>query len=338
MAADNAGHSGASGSGKPKALVTAPFRGDGLATLRELCSEVVLDPWIEHRPLRLYRAEQLAERIEAEGANLVIVESDSVKGPVLELPLLAVGSCRGDPTNVDVHEATARGIPVLRAPGRNADAVAELTVGLILAVNRGIVRADRDVRQGQVWRDGTIPYQRFRAWQIAGRTAGLIGLGAVGRATKWRLEGLGMRVIAHDPFSPDATHTLDDLLTEADVVSMHATVNLDTHGMIGAEQFARMKPGAIYVNSARALLHDTDALVTALKKGEIAGAGLDHFVGENLPPDHPLASMDNVVLTPHIGGATWDTEVNHSRLIAEGLRTLLAGGRPTNLVNPEVLR
>ena len=80
---------------------------------------------------------------------------------------------------------------MLRAPGRNADAVAELTVGLILAVNRGIVRADRDVREGQVWRDGTIPYQRFRAWQLAGRTAGLVGLGAVGRATKWRLEGLG---------------------------------------------------------------------------------------------------------------------------------------------------
>jgi D-3-phosphoglycerate dehydrogenase len=108
--------------------------------------------------------------------------------------------------------------------------------------------------------------------------------------------------------------------------------------MIGAEQFARMKPGAIYLNSARALLHDTDALVAALKQGEIAGAGLDHFVGENLPPDHPLCAMENVVLTPHIGGATWDTEVNHSRLIAEGLRTLLAGGRPPNLVNPEVLR
>jgi D-3-phosphoglycerate dehydrogenase len=108
--------------------------------------------------------------------------------------------------------------------------------------------------------------------------------------------------------------------------------------MIGAEQFAKMKSDAVYINSARAMLHDTDALVAALKSGEIAGAGLDHFEGENLPPDHPLCSMDNVVLTPHIGGATWDTESNHSRLIAEGLRTLLAGGRPTNLVNPEVLR
>jgi D-3-phosphoglycerate dehydrogenase len=323
---------------RPKALVTAPFRGDGLATLQELCSDVVLDPWIDHRPLRLYRAEQLAERIEAEGANLLVVESDSVKGPVLDLPLVAIGSCRGDPTNVDIPAATEKGIPVLRAPGRNADAVAELTVGLLFAVNRGLVRADRDVREGQVWRDGTIPYQRFRAWQMAGRTAGLVGLGAVGRATQWRLEGLGMRVISHDPYAPDATHSLPDLLAEADVVSMHAAVTPETQHLIGAEQLAMMKPEAIYINSARALLHDTDALVAALRAGTIAGAGLDHFVGENLPPDHPLCAMDNVVLTPHIGGATWDTEVNHSRSIAEGLRILLEGGRPPNLVNPEVLR
>ncbi len=322
----------------PKALVTAPFRGDGLETLRGLCSDVVLDPWIDHRPLRLYNADQLAERIEAEGTNLLVVESDSVKGRVLELPLVAIGSCRGDPNNVDVPAATERGIPVLRAPGRNADGVAELTIGLMLAVNRGLVRADRDVREGQVWRDGTIPYQRFRAWQLAGRTAGIVGFGAVGRATAWRFEGLGMRVISYDPYAPDATHSLDDLLAEADVVSMHAAVTPETTGLIGREQFARMKDDAIYINSARALLHDTDALVAALQAGEIAGAGLDHFVGENLAPDHPLCAMDNVVLTPHIGGATWDTEVNHSRLIANGLRTLFEGGRPPNLVNPEVLR
>ena len=315
----------------------APMRGPGFDELQELV-DVVYEPFIEQRPLRLYNDEQLAERMQAEGATVVVCEGDRVGPATLDLKPFVVGATRGDPTNVDIPAATERGVPVLNAPGRNADAVAELTVGLILAVNRGIIRADRDVREGQVWRDGTIPYQRFRAWQIAGRTAGLIGLGSVGRATKWRLEGLGMRVITHDPFATDATHTLDDLLAEADFVSMHATVNLDTHGMIGAEQFARMKPGAVYINSARALLHDTDALVAALKKGEIAGAGLDHFVGENLPPDHPLCAMDNVVLTPHIGGATWDTEVNHSRLIAEGLRTLLAGGRPTNLVNPEVLR
>ena len=321
---------------RPTALVTAPFRGEGLDTLERL-ADVVYDPWIEQQPLRIYNSEQLAERIESEGANVVVVESDSVKGPVLELPLVAVGSCRGDPNNVDVAAATARGIPVLRAPGRNADAVAELTVALLFAVNRGVVRADRDVREGEIYRDGTIPYQRFRAWQLAGRTAGLVGLGAVGRATRWRLEGLGMRVIAHDPYADDATHTLDDLLAEADVVSMHAMVTPETQGMIGAEQFARMKDDAIYVNTARAMLHDTDALVAALESGRLGGAGLDHFEGEHLPSDHPLQSMSNVVLTPHIGGATYDTEANHSKLIADGLAQLLGGGKPDNLVNPEVL-
>jgi D-3-phosphoglycerate dehydrogenase len=319
-----------------RALVTAPFRGEGFDTLKGL-AEVVYDPWIEQHPLRMYNSEQLAERVAAEGADLLVVESDSVKGPVLDLPLRAIGSCRGDPNNVDIAEATAKGIPVLRAPGRNADAVAEIAIGLLLAVNRGIVQADRDVREGQTFRDGTIPYQRFRAWQLAGRTAGLVGLGAVGRATRWRLEGLGMRVIAYDPYAPDATHSLDDLLAESDVISMHAAVTPETDGLIGADQFARMRDGAIYVNSARAMLHDTDALVAALQSGKLAGAGLDHFVGEHLPLDHPLCSMTNVVLTPHIGGATYDTEANHSKLIADGLATLLAGGRPDNLVNPEVL-
>jgi D-3-phosphoglycerate dehydrogenase / 2-oxoglutarate reductase len=321
---------------RPKALVTAPFRGEGLDTLERL-ADVVYDPWIEQQPLRIYNSEQLAERIEAEDANVVVVESDSVKGPVLDLPLVAVCSCRGDPNNVDVAAATARGIPVLRAPGRNADAVAELTVALLLAVNRGVVRADRDVREGEIYRDGTIPYQRFRAWQLAGRTAGLVGLGAVGRATRWRFEGLGLRVIAHDPYADDATHTLDGLLDEADVISMHAVVTPETQGMIGTEQFARMKDGAIYLNSARAVLHDTDALVDALRAGRLGGAGLDHFEGEHLSTDHPLTSFPNVVLTPHIGGATYDTEANHSKLIADGLEQLLGGGKPDNLVNPEVL-
>ncbi len=319
-----------------QALVTAPFRGPGLETLRSV-ADVVLDPWIDHSPIRLLNGEQLAERVQGEGADLLIVESDSVKGPVLDTGLRAIGSCRGDPNNVDVAGATERGIPVLRAPGRNADAVAELTVALLLAVNRGVVRADRDVREDQTYRDGTIPYQRFRAWQLAGRTAGIVGLGAVGRATKWRLEGLGMRVIAHDPYAADATHTLDDLVAESDVVSMHAVVNPDTMGLMGRTQFQAMRDGAIYLNTARAVLHDTDALVEVLSTGRLAGAGLDHFEGEHLPIDHPLAAMDHVVLTPHIGGATYDTEANHSKLIADGLVTLLGGGKPDNLVNPEVL-
>jgi D-3-phosphoglycerate dehydrogenase len=321
---------------RPKILATAPLRGAGLEQLREL-GDVIVDPWIDHQPLRLYNSEALAERAKQEGANVLICEADSCKGPVFDLPLLAIGSTRGDPTNVDVAGATAAGIPVLRAPGRNADAVAEMTVALLFAVNRHLRQADIDVREGQTYRDGSIPYQRFRAWQLAGRTAGLIGLGAVGRATKWRLEGLGMKVIAADPFAADATHSIDDLLAEADVVSMHAAVTPDSLGLMSGQRFANMKAGAIYVNSARAGLHDLDGLVAALQSGRLAGAGLDHFEGENIAVDHPLLALPNVVVAPHIGGATYDTETNHTTLMAEGLAALLRGERPANIVNPEVL-
>jgi D-3-phosphoglycerate dehydrogenase len=321
---------------RPRALVTAPFRGEGLDTLRRI-ADVVLDPWIDQRPLRLYDEVALADRARKEGASIVVCEADRCAGPVLDLPLVAIGSTRGDPTNVDVPGATERGIPVLHAPGRNADGVAELTVALLFAAARHLLAADGDVRAGEVFRNGSIPYQRFRAWELAGRTAGLVGLGAVGRATRWRLEGLGMRVIATDPYADEATHSLDDLLAEADVVSMHAAVTPATAGMMGTEQFARMRDGAIYLNSARAALHDLDALTAALRGGKVSAAGLDHFEGEVLSTDHPLTSMPNVVLTPHIGGATYDTEANHSRMIADDLVRLLAGERPHHVANPEVL-
>lgn len=321
---------------RPIIFSTAPLRGPGLEGLREL-GEVIVDPWIDQHPLRLFNEDQLATRAAELGATILICEADKCAGPVLDLPLLAIGSTRGDPTNVDLAGATAKGIPVLRAPGRNADGVAEMAVGLLLAVTRHIVAADRDVREGQVYRDGSIPYQRFRGWQLAGRTAGLVGLGAVGRATRWRLEGLGMRVIASDPFADDAGHDLEDLLAEADVVSMHAAVTPDTLGLMSAERFGLMREGAVYVNSARAGLHDLEALTAALASGHLAGAALDHFEGENIATDHPLVAMPNVVLTPHIGGATYDTETNHTTLMANGLAALLRGERPSNLANPEVL-
>lgn len=319
--------------------MTAPLRGPGFAKLRQL-TDVVYDPWIsEHdqKSLRIYSAEQLAERVAAESAEIVVVESDSVKGPVLELGLRAIAATRGDPNNVDIAAATAAGIPVLNTPARNADAVAELTVALLLSVTRHVVTADADVRSGNIFRDGSIPYQRFRGWEINGLTAGLVGLGAVGRATRWRLSGLGMRVIAHDPYNDEARHSLDELLGESDVVSLHAPVTDDTVGMIGAEQFDAMRDGVVFLNTARAQLHDTDALVEALRSGKVAAAGLDHFVGEWLPTDHPLVGMSNVVLTPHIGGATWNTEARQAQLVADDLEALLTGNAPVHILNPEVL-
>ena len=322
---------------RPRVFVTAPLRGEGFDRLQQM-ADVVYDPWIDQQPLRMYNSAQLAERIKGEGADALIVESDLVGPEVFDSGVRFVAATRGDPNNVDVAAAKDAGVPIIRTPGRNADAVAEMAVALLFAVGRLVIPADVDVRAGEIYRDGSIPYQRFRAWELAGKTAGLVGLGAVGRATKWRFEGLGMKVVAYDPYADDATHSLEELLEVSDIVSMHAPVTPETTRMIGAEQFAAMKDGTIYVNTARAKLHDTDALVASLQSGHLSGAGLDHFEGEHLPTDHPLVSMTNVVLTPHIGGATWDTECRQATIVADELTRLIAGEELRHIVNPEVLQ
>ena len=152
------------------------------------------------------------------------------------------------------------------------------------------------------------------------------GLGAVAQgAASGGSKDSGVNVIAHDPYNDEARHSLDELLAEADIVSLHAPVTDETVGMIGAAQFAAMRDGVVFLNTARAQLHDTDALVDALRSGKVAAAGLDHFDGEWLPTDHPLTSMPNVVLTPHIGGATWNTEARQAQIVADGLEALLSG-------------
>jgi D-3-phosphoglycerate dehydrogenase len=318
------------------ALVTAPLRGPGLDKLASL-ARVVYEPWTDQQPLRIYDGPGLAKRLMAEDADILIVEADFVDATVFELPLMAVAATRGDPNNVDISAATAAGVPVIRTPGRNANAVAELTVGLLMALARRILPADRDVRELEVFRDGTIPYQRFRGWEVAGRRAAIVGYGAVGRALEWRLRGLGLTVDSYDPYVEGAGRDLDAALRHADVVSVHAALTAETIGLFGEQQFSWMRPGAIFLNTARAQLHDMTALVAALESGHLGGAGLDHFDGEMLPAGHPFLSMDNVVLTPHIGGATTETEARGAQIVADDLELLLAGKAPLNVVNPEIL-
>jgi len=321
---------------KHRAFVTAPMRGPGLEKLAEL-AEVVHEPWIDQEPLKLYDGPAIAGRLKAEGADIVIVEADFLNGPVWELPLFAVAATRGDPNNIDLAGATAAGVPVLRTPGRNADAVAELTVGLLVAVARLVLPADADVRELQVFRDGTIPYQRFRGWEIAGRRAAIIGYGAVGRALEWRLKGLGMDVVTYDPYVQGAGRDLKAVVESADVVSLHAAVTHETVGFFGEEQFSWMPKGSIFMNTARAKLADMEALVAALQSGHLGGAALDHFEGEQLPAGHPLLTMKNVVLTPHIGGATYDTEARGAQMVADDLERLMSREMPLHIVNPEVV-
>ena len=322
---------------KMKALITASFSEEGLEILKDV-ADISHDSWLECEKLRIYGPDELAARIEKENADILICEADFCMGAALDLPLKIIGSTRGDPSNVDVKTATEKGIPVLHAPGRNANAVAELTVGLMFAATRHIIPADQDLRRCEVFKNGSIPFQRYRGWEVNGKTIGIIGLGAIGQAVRWRMEGLGMKVIAYDPYNKEATHTdLDTLLAESDIVSMHAPPVPDTLGMMGEAQFAKMRKGAVYINAARAALHDLDALTRALKDGHLSAIALDHFDGEQLPEDHPLLSMETAVLTPHIGGATYDTEFNHSKTIAEDIVRILRRERPKHIANPEVL-
>lgn len=323
-------------SARPRALATAPLRGPGLERLRALV-ELEHEPWIDQEPLRLLDDAALAARVGGGGYEILVVEADVVGPATLAHPLRAVATTRGEPTNVDLAAATAAGVPVLHTPGRNADAVAEHALGLLLAVLRHVTEADREVRAGEVWRDGTIPYQRHRGGELAGRRAALVGHGAVGRALAWRLGALGMRVAAYDPHRDDAGHDLAEVLRGADVVSLHAPRGAVDGPLLGGPELDLLAPGAVVLNTARGSLLDTAALVERLRSGRLGGAGIDHVEGEAPPPGDPLLDAPGVVVTPHIAGATWETEARGAAMVADGLAALLAGATPEHLANPEVL-
>jgi D-3-phosphoglycerate dehydrogenase len=325
-------------------LSLAPLRGPGLEALRGL-GEVEMDPWSGYTPIRLHNAAELIAR--TEGAEVLIVEADHVPTEMFDArpELRVLASCRADPVNVDLDAATRAGVPVVHAPGRNAQAVADLAVGLIYALVRGIVRADDDVRAGRWIDDRRIAYQRFRGREIRSLTVGLIGCGSVGRQAAHRLAALGARVLAYDPFVDEALVRdagaepagLDDLLEASDVVSIHALLRDGTKGLINTRHIARMKPGAFLVNTARYGIVEEAPMLEALRSGHLAGAAFDHFTNEFLPPDHPLLEMPNVVLTPHIGGATEETEEEQTTAVARGIRSLYDGGEAVNVANPEAL-
>ncbi|MFA5890466.1 MAG: NAD(P)-dependent oxidoreductase [Actinomycetota bacterium] len=325
-----------------KILSLAPLAGPGLKILESL-GEVTVDPWIDQVPIKLHAAHELIPRLE--GVEILIVEADFLSAEVLDgSSLRFLGVCRGDPNNVDVAAATRNGIVVIRTPGRNAVAVAELTIGFMYSLLRSIVAADDDIRAGRWVVDGRIPQQRYKGHELAGSTVGLVGLGAVARVVAKILQATGSRVLAYDPFVPaedvralgiEPIADLGDLMEASDIISVHAPLNAATRGMIGEAEFARVRPGSYYVNTARYGIAQEEPLLAALRDGRFAGAALDHFEHEYLAPDHPLVSMPNVVLTPHIGGATIETIQNHTSQIAEGIRDVLAGGMPDSVVNPE---
>ncbi|MGW4795460.1 NAD(P)-dependent oxidoreductase [Nonomuraea sp. NPDC004297] len=319
---------------RPRALVLPALPESALARLGEITDLTEATA----RPSLGFGDEQLADLVIETGATVLITEGDQVRTSVLGLHLDVVASM-GPPASVDLALAAERGVPVLHAGERDSEAVAELTIALLFAVSRNIVSADREVRRGRVYhgpvhQSGVAPAQRHRGRRLTGRTFGIVGLGRVGRALRWRCEGLGMRVIACDPFVAEATHTLPALLAEADVVSLHLPLTEDTRGLFGHTEFGAMRPGAIFLNTSRGGLHDLRALVDALRWGQVGGAGLDHFEGEWLDRAHPLTRLPNVVLTPRLGEATGESREELAETLVEDIARLLRGERPAHAYAP----
>lgn len=242
--------------------------------------------------------------------------------------------------HIDVETATRLGIAVVNVRGIGAVAVAEHTVALALALAKRIVWADARTRQGEF----SIRYgPGFE--ELSGKTAALIGFGNIGRAVAHRLGlGLGMRIVVyerhptHDQPVPGIevvrVATLDDALAQADLVSLHTPLTTQTHHLIGANQLRQMKPGAWLINTARGGVVDERALVDALRRGVIAGAGIDVFEHEPAPADNPLFGLDNVIVTPHLAGLNRQTSQRLTRSAAQDMCSVLAGRRPAGLVNP----
>lgn len=249
--------------------------------------------------------------------------------------LKVIGVLRGGTENVDVDYATSRGIGVMNTPGRNARAVAECAMGMILAEVRNIARSHGLLKQGQ-WRR-TFPNSDAIP-ELCGKTVGLVGYGAVGRLVAGYLAAFGSRIVAFDPYAkgdpaPAELVDLATLLRESDVVSIHARLTPESHHLIGAAELAMMKPTAVLVNTARSGLVDEAALVEALCERRIMGAALDVFEVEPLPPDHPLIGLDNVTICPHIAGSTIDAFLGSPRMMAGHLARMLRGEEDLPVVN-----
>jgi D-3-phosphoglycerate dehydrogenase len=254
------------------------------------------------------------------------------------LRVIAVHGVGYDP--VDVETATQLGVAVTNTPGTNERSVAELAIALMFALAKQVVAADAAAREG----DFGFKYSADLT-EIAGLTLGILGFGAIGRQTAAIGRALGMRVVALSKHQPDAVFerlgvvrasSLQTLLSDSDVVSLHLPATPSTRNLIGREELALMKPTSLLINTGRGSTVDEDALVDALREGRIRGAGLDVFRSEPLDPNHPLCSLQNVILSPHLAGSTEAALRRTAIASAECVLAVLADKRPETLVNPQV--
>ncbi len=242
--------------------------------------------------------------------------------------------------NIAVDEATRLGIPVTNVPAYCLDEVAEHALAFLLALARHVCSYDTAVRTGNWDLKTGMPIFRMN-----GRTLGILGFGKIGQTLAAKARGLGLRLIAYDPFLPDAVfsqnHTekvgLEELFERADFISVHMPLTPDTRHMVSTPLLRKMKPTAFLVNTSRGGVIDQAALLLALQEGWLAGAGLDVFEPERLPPDHPLLHAPNLLTTPHVAFYSEESVVELEVKAAQNVAAILAGHRPAAVVNPQVL-
>lgn len=316
-----------------------------LSTIRGVTFDVreITLPW----PLTPYgRVAEVDEASDAEdqlidalaGVELAITQMGPFTERVLdsapELRLLVV--CRGGPVNVNVPAAAKRGIMVASTPGRNAVAAAEHAVALTMSALRNLPRLQRTLEQGE-WRSDLYAYDECGR-ELDGSTVGLIGYGAIGQRVARVMVAFGAQVLVADPYIDEAPEgialvELDELLRRSDVVSLHARLTDQTRGLIGADQIALMPRGAVLVNTARGGLLDYDATVDALESGQLGAAAFDVFPAEPVPAGSRLLTAPNVVMTPHLAGATRQTAHRAGSIAAEAVAAYLTGKDPVGLVS-----
>jgi autoinducer 2 (AI-2) kinase len=332
---------------RPGMLVTASMDGGALRRLRAM-GDVHYAGWRETGRISM-GGDDLIEALR--DYDVLITEMDIVDFEAIRgLPgLHAIGVCRVNPVNVDVESATAYGIPVFNTPGRNADAVADLTLAFMIMLARKMPASALYLRkpggaEGDLVRMGQA-YSEFQGGELWRKNVGILGLGSVGREVARRVRSCGAHVLFCDPAveaGEGKLHnaekaTLEQLLSQSDFVTLHAPANESTKAMMAEGQFAVMKEGAFFINTARASLVDYGALAAALESGRLAGAALDVFEVEPPASDDRLVRMSNVIATPHLGGNTFETAAHQGAIVVEQLKALLEGRSPAHLLNPGVM-
>jgi len=304
----------------------------GLQPLRDAGFEVVKQTGLAFDALR---------EVLADSDGLVVRSETKVSAELMDAArkLRVIGRAGVGVDNIDVPAATARGIVVMNAPDGNTITTAEHTLALLVALARNVPQADASVKAGKWER------KRFIGAELQGKTLGVIGLGRIGRAVAARARAFGMKIVGHDPFiAPDQARdleiesaALDEVFSRADFLTVHTPLTSETRGLVGAQAFAKMRKGVRVINCARGGLVDEAALYEAIKSGVVAGAALDVFEQEPPPPDHPLLSLAEVIVTPHLGASTTEAQEGVAVTVAEQMRDYLLTGTLRGAVNVPAL-